>query len=439
MKFRRIAVGMIGALMLMTTSVFADYEYNTDQQYAQTNTTTQQSWETTTTTTTTVTSPAMIYVPAPAENPARVKLDVGEIKDGAFSAKLNIESPSPIANASISISYDTELLDCTNASFNSQTGGTPVGNDIDGKYVYNYTNPVGSDFDGVYLALKFSVLDDTMQSTVIYVTVTNLDDVSLSQIAYQTENGVVNAGGVSTEGDGVVLPAINLTYSDKEVSVEECGLANVDSVTIENTDIATFSDGFFKTASVGDTTAIVQYQDGTAESYTINVLAPETVAAVATVTTPAQTTPAKPDSQSDNRSHTFRNVLIVIAILVAVGVIVGEYITIVKPFDKKKAVSKKSENSDEADENNVEENDDSTLEEIEEEQKEASDIAEDYNVIEDDIQETDDYLAVENEDLDENEFSEEPNFQIPYEDMTDEERIDASLKAQGFVLPNDKE
>lgn len=366
MDIRKVTLGIIAAataVTAMAATCFADYETPAvteapQTEYTPETTTEAPSWQpddTTTTaqtwtppeTTTWGTTTSYTYVPdTPTSAPSKVKLVVSEVKDKQFTAKINIDSDSLISNASISVGYDSDLIEFVKCETNEEAGGIAVDNAFAGKVVYNYMNADGTDFSGDFATIYFKVIDEKLTSTVLYLTVTSLDDENLVAISNQAENGIVKyQDSVPAEVEDGNYREIDVDYSKEPIDPKDMGLSDVDSVTIENGEVLIFEDGKFQTLSEGQTKIEVVYKDGSVGHFLI-VIKGESKAALSSAEKSDSAASKAAASAKPKSKGSSMGVVIVIVCVLCAGVIVAEYMTIVKG---KKLAKKSATRADEYD------------------------------------------------------------------------------------------
>lgn len=272
------------------------------------------------------------YVPEePTLQPTKISLEIGEVKNQRFTAKLNITPEIAVSGALISIEYDSDLLELRSSEINSaEIGGIPVEDSIDGKYTFTYVNTVGTDFSGTYSTLNFRVKDTSMTSTVIYVSVESLEDINLLSIPNVTENGIVNYrkaepanGELSPTEDGKTL---TVEKSEKPVPLEDLGISDVKSVTVTDNQLAYAEDGNLFTLAVGSTELIVTFNDGTKTIFSIEITDPDEASSG------TETSDKKNIATAGDDDESGMTTAIIIAIAAALGAIAIEYVVIIKPF-----------------------------------------------------------------------------------------------------------
>ncbi|MGN0622903.1 MAG: hypothetical protein ACI4JA_03015 [Oscillospiraceae bacterium] len=272
------------------------------------------------------------YVPdEPTLQPTKISLEIGEVKNQRFTAKLNITPEIAVSGALISIEYDSDLLELRSSEINSaEIGGIPVEDSTDGKYTFTYVNTMGTDFSGTYSTLNFRIKDTSMTSTVIYVSVESLEDINLLSIPNVTENGIVNYrkaepanGELSPTEDG---KTITVEKSEKPVPLEELGISDVKSVTVTDNQLAYAEDGKLFTLAVGSTELIVTFNDGAKTIYSIEITDPDAASYGTEISDKKNISTAEDDDDSGVTTA------IIIAIAAALGAIAIEYVVIVKPF-----------------------------------------------------------------------------------------------------------
>jgi hypothetical protein len=320
--------------------------------------------------------------------PSEITLEIGEIKDLKFTAKLKIESTSPITAADITISYDPEVIKINSGTINENAGGTAAGSVIsDGTYQYVYANSGGSEFEDEYLTLNAEIIDTTVRSSVMYLTVNSLLDMSAKEIGCVSDGSIINIGtavptDVST--DESMYSELHVTYSEDVVDYETLGLSDVSTVTLEDGELATADDSGITTLSDGITNMTVEFSDGTFQYYRLVISMPETdsetsvdsvdsaeqtAADTSAVSTSkksdktdksAKTAKTDKSKKSDSKSNGVKKAIIIVAAVAALAAIVVEYFVIVgNPFESVlQALEKyKSENNSEKKEEDYEDDD----------------------------------------------------------------------------------
>ncbi len=407
MNFKKITVGLFAAVMAMTSVCFADNETpqtttlpenepaqdvttTTEQSQWQDNpqtTTTAQTWETTTWGTTT-----SYVADTPTSTPTVIKLVVSEVKDKKFTAKINIQSDHLISNASISVGYDESLIEFEKCDTNDKAGGMAVDNAFAGKFVYNYVNADGTDFDGNYATLHFKVADEKLTSTVLYLTVNSLDDENLNAISNQVENGIVKyKDAAESESDDSNYIEIDVDYSKDPIDPADMGLTDVDSVTVANGEVLIFEDGKFQTMSTGETKIDITYKDGSVGHFKVVIKDPEVSKVESSEADNSSKIAAAPTEEKS--SGISMGILIAIVCVLCVAVVATEYVMIVR---KKSVGKKKSDDTENEEEEDIGEEPEKSDEETETAEENADDTDEDTV----DFEENYDYEEVTDDDSD---------------------------------------
>lgn len=316
-------------------------------EYAQTSAAQTEAPAETTTTTQYVTT---LVPDRPTSAPSTVEIEVGEIKDGEFSAKINIDSDSLISNASMSVSYDPALLEYIGCEHNEDAGGMAVENCFDGKFVYNYVNKDGTAFDGTFTTINFRIDDMTMTSTVLYLSVTSLDDNNLVPISYTTANGIVtNTEAVAADQEEIPdYKSITLELSDKPVPLDALGITDIQSCAVENGQILIIEDGELTTLEPGSTMVEFTFSDGSVKNYLFKINLPEETSETAEESLPEAETAEENTEEEGGLS--VRTILIIIAVIAALIALVLEYIIIMKPFARKSAAESPDTDEEETEE-----------------------------------------------------------------------------------------
>ncbi len=272
----------------------------------------------------------------PTSKPSSIYLVPGQMQDGEVKVNLNMESDYKIANASLSVSFDKELLEFVSSQKNELAGGMAVENCFDGKYVFNYVNKNGSDFDGTYCTLTFKVKDPDMVSTVLYLAVTSFDDEKLNQISFASENGIVrNPNAIEedpAETTAKVERSLTVPFRDVPTELSELGIENVKACVIDNTDIMLYQNGAVLTLDVGSTKMEIVYEDTTMQTFNVDVVQFEETPTAEEAS--AVITEEKPEDDSSKKK--LRYLFIGILATLAVLVIIIEYLLIIKKPKKKK-------------------------------------------------------------------------------------------------------
>jgi hypothetical protein len=308
--------------------------------------------------------------------PAKLYLEVGEVEDGEFSVDIDIDSQSLITNASLSVSYDTSIVEYESSVINDETGGMAVENSFEGKYVFNYVNRDGADFDGTYATLNFKLIDDSAVSTVLYLSVTSFDDDKLSPISYTVENGIVKNGSVQEEESSTAdddLRSLTAIMSDKPFAPEEIGLENVESCQIDNGEVLIFEDGMFTAMETGTTVVKVTYTDGSEEAVTVSVVNETDVENLSEADSDESSAVAVEVPEKGKNS--LRNGLICLAVMLAIIALIVEYLVIFKPFARIGATEDEDNFDDTEDTDEEEETDESEEDEQEEVESEETEEA----------------------------------------------------------------
>lgn len=295
---------------------------------------------------------------APTLEPTKVKLEVGEISNFRFPVNLDISPEIPISGATISIEYDSDLLELKSSSINTaEIGGISVDSHVDGKYTFTYMNVEGTQFSGTYSTLTFRIKDKTMTSTVIYVSAESLEDVNLLSVPNVVENGIVNYRSAEPANavaeDEKQFKEIKFEKTDEPVTLESLGIQDVKKITVSDNQTAFAEDGMITVLSVGKTNLTVTHNDGSISYYTLIVSEPEQQE-ISSDAAESSKKSVKVKAEKNNG----RTTAIIIAIAAAVIAVIAEYIVIVKPFGRLKKVSATIYRQDSEDESDNESDED---------------------------------------------------------------------------------
>lgn len=344
MIIKRISAALAAAVIMLSCAlcVSAEAQWSYDEQPPQENEASEENQYTVTEepavtdwqTETSVTTQTTTYVPEePTLQPTKIFLEIGEVKNQRFSAKLNISSEIAVSGAAISIDYDSDLLELKSSEINSaEIEGIPVEDSTDGKYTFTYVNTMGTDFSGTYSTLNFRIKDTSMTSCVLYVTVESLEDINLLSIPNVSENGIVNYKKAEPANADISMPdetekkKISVLMSEKPVSLEELGITDEKSVTVSDNQTAYVEDGKLFMLAVGTTDLIVSFDDGEKAVYTVEITDPEAASSA------SENTDKKNINSSHEDNDNEMSIAIIIAIATALGAIAIEYVVIMKPF-----------------------------------------------------------------------------------------------------------
>ena len=299
--------------------------------------------------------------------PVSVQLEVGEIENQRFDVFLNIDTQIPIAQADITIEYDSDMLELKSSEMNSEEiGGIYLEDSQEGSYIFKYMNTKGSDFCGTYTTLTFRVKDPDLMSTVIYLTVDSLEDVDLMPLSNVIGNGIVS-NRKAIDANAEISPdsvyQISLPMSETAVTLESLGIDDAESVTVTDGEKALVQDGLLSTLSEGETDLTVLHSDGTQSVYHLTIFDQEQISSDSLTAEDAK----KHISKSSDGSEKKMSIAIIIVVFLAIAAIIVEYIVIFKPFKKKRNAGQRVYLQDQEDEEDTDDlaADDADIEDVE--------------------------------------------------------------------------
>lgn len=211
-------------------------------------------------------------------DPAVVSLEAGDITSDSFSVRLLINSGSAVTSADISVLYDEETVALESDSVNEEIGGTAeVSKEEAGIYRYKYENPYSRITEEEYFTLEFSKSDSSSRSTVLYIEVNSLED-SGGALSYTADGTVVGFEISDSESktDESLYSELKIDISAGKVSLTSLGIENVQSVELDNADIASADNETIAPLSEGITNMTVTYNDENTEYYRLVVYASQT-------------------------------------------------------------------------------------------------------------------------------------------------------------------
>lgn len=348
MNLKKITASVIAAILMSVGSIGVSADETNLQTTYQTEAvqttpapvTTPQATVPQTTPAPATTKPKVTMPDTPTYEAATIALRVSSVKDGKFTAKLNIKSQAPIVGLSVWAEYNSKQIKYTGCKQSAKIGGTLTSKADKSKVLLNYANNSGSDFDGTYVTLNFKMVDNTVSSTVIYLNVESLTTVNGTDLGHSDSNGVVNNNEYRPAiGDVAAnkFKPLKLYITKSPVTLESLGIKNVKDCMVERSDILKYKNGSLELLNLGSSRMEVTFKDGKTGYYEVFVEQEPVTTTITKATTAATTPQITDDSENKNGWIWLVGGLIVAALL---AVILLLYFIIIRPERKRKALNK---------------------------------------------------------------------------------------------------